>query len=153
MPKKKKKRQLFRCDKGKAVFQKDKTDHTLRRLLHREAGASDLSMLPVPEIPLDSLSTSLLNKEALPPCQGFLSLFQPRVVLIHPFYTSFCGSAGKESACHAGDLGLIPGLGRSPGGGKGSHSSSLAWRIPWTVYIVHGVAKSQTQLSDFHFHF
>ena len=29
------------------------------------------------------------------------------------------GSDGKESACNAGDLGLIPGLGRSPGGGKG----------------------------------
>ena len=28
-------------------------------------------------------------------------------------------SAGKESACNAGDLGLIPGLGRFPGGGKG----------------------------------
>ena len=33
-------------------------------------------------------------------------------------------SDGKESACNAGDLGLIPGLGRSPG--------ILAWRIPWT---------------------
>ena len=31
-----------------------------------------------------------------------------------------CGLAGKESACNAGDLGLIPGLGRSPGEGKGS---------------------------------
>jgi len=30
-----------------------------------------------------------------------------------------CGSAGKESACNAGDLGLIPGLGGSPGEGKG----------------------------------
>ena len=30
-----------------------------------------------------------------------------------------CGSAGKESACNAGDLGLIPGLGRSPGEGNG----------------------------------
>ena len=30
-----------------------------------------------------------------------------------------CGSAGKESACNAGDLGLIPGVGRSPGEGKG----------------------------------
>ena len=29
------------------------------------------------------------------------------------------GSAGKESACNVGDLGLIPGLGRSPGEGKG----------------------------------
>ena len=33
--------------------------------------------------------------------------------------TTVCGSAGKESTCNAGDLGLIPGLGRSPGGGKG----------------------------------
>jgi len=30
-----------------------------------------------------------------------------------------CGSAGKESTCNSGDLGLIPGLGRSPGDGKG----------------------------------
>ena len=35
--------------------------------------------------------------------------------------------------------------------GKATQSSILAWRIPWTR--VHGVAKSQTQLSDFHFHF
>ena len=44
-----------------------------------------------------------------------------------------CGSAGKESASNAGDLGSIPGLGRSPGEGKGYHSSILAWRISWTV--------------------
>ena len=31
-----------------------------------------------------------------------------------------CGSAGKESACNAGDPGLIPGLGRSPGEGDGN---------------------------------
>ena len=100
------------------------------------------------------------------------------------------GSDGKESACNAGDPGLIPGSGRSPGEGigyplqcswaslvaqliknppavqetwvrslgwedplekgKATHSSILAWRIPWTV---HGVAKSQTRLRDFHFHF
>ena len=35
--------------------------------------------------------------------------------------------------------------------GKATHSSILAWRIPWTVSIVHGVAKSQTRLNDFHF--
>ena len=38
------------------------------------------------------------------------------------FYTTLCfpgGSARKESACNAGDLGLIPGLGRSPGEGSG----------------------------------
>ena len=40
--------------------------------------------------------------------------------------------------------------------GKGkasSHFSILAWRIPWTIYTARGVAKSQTLLSYFHFHF
>ena len=41
------------------------------------------------------------------------------------------GSEGKASAGNAGDLGLIPGLGRSPGE-MATHSSILAWRIPWT---------------------
>ena len=31
----------------------------------------------------------------------------------------------------SGDLGLIPGSGRSPGVGNGNHSSILAWKIPW----------------------
>ena len=44
-----------------------------------------------------------------------------------------CGSAGKESACSAGDLGSIPWLGRSPEKGRATHSSILAWRILWTV--------------------
>ena len=63
-----------------------------------------------------------------------------------------CGSAGKESACSAGDLGLIPGLGRSPGEGKGYtlQYSSLENSMDC---IVHGVAKSRIRLSDFHFHF
>ena len=41
----------------------------------------------------------------------------------------------KEFAYDAGDtgdVGLIPGWGRSPGGGHATHSSILAWRIPWT---------------------
>ena len=42
------------------------------------------------------------------------------------------GSDGKESACNAGDLSLIPGLGRSPGERNATHSSILAWIIPWT---------------------
>ena len=60
-------------------------------------------------------------------------------------------SVGKEFACNSGDLGSIPGLGRSPGEGKGSsfQYSGLENSID---YIVHGVTKSQTQLSDFHFH-
>ena len=54
-----------------------------------------------------------------------------------------CGSAGKESTSNVGDLGLIPGLGRSPGEGKGYqiHSSDLENS---TDCIVHGVTKSQT---------
>ena len=43
------------------------------------------------------------------------------------------GSAGKETTCNAGDLGSIPGLGRSPGEGKSYPISILAWRIPWTI--------------------
>ena len=42
-------------------------------------------------------------------------------------------SVGKEFACNVGDLGSIPGLGRSAGEGKGYPLSILAWRIPWTV--------------------
>ena len=42
------------------------------------------------------------------------------------------GSAGKESACNGGDLGLIPGLEYPLEKGTATHSSILAWRIPWT---------------------
>ena len=61
-----------------------------------------------------------------------------------------CGSAGKESACNEGDLGLIPGLGRAPGKWKGYplQYSSLQNSMHC---IVHGVQKTQTQMSDFHF--
>ena len=41
-------------------------------------------------------------------------------------------SVGKECACNAGDLGLIPESGRSPGEANGNHSSTLAWKIPRT---------------------
>ena len=42
---------------------------------------------------------------------------------------------GQESACNArdpGNTGSIPGLGRSPGEGMETHSSILAWKMPWT---------------------
>ena len=41
-------------------------------------------------------------------------------------------SDSKESACSAGDLGSIPGMGRSPEEGNCYPSSILAWKIPWT---------------------
>ena len=59
------------------------------------------------------------------------------------------GSAGKESACNAGDPSLIPGLGRSPKEENG-YSLQYSGLESSTDYIVHGVAKSQTQLSYFH---
>ena len=52
------------------------------------------------------------------------------------------GSAGKESACNAGDLGLIPGLGRSLGEGKG-YPLQYSGLENSMDYLVHGVAKSQ----------
>ena len=57
---------------------------------------------------------------------------------------------GKESACNAGDQDLIPGLGRSPGEGKGNPLQYSGLENSMDC-IVHGVAKSWTQLSDFHF--
>ena len=40
--------------------------------------------------------------------------------------------SGKESACRAGDVGSVPGLGKSPREGLTTHSRILAWEIPWT---------------------
>ena len=66
-----------------------------------------------------------------------------------------CGSDGKESACSVGDLGSIPGSGQSPGKGNGcplqySGLENSIDRGAWQA-TVHGLAKSQTQLSYFHF--
>ena len=51
-----------------------------------------------------------------------------------------CGSADKEYACNEGELGSIPGLGRSPGDGKGYPLQSSGLYSPW----------GRTQLNDFH---
>ena len=56
----------------------------------------------------------------------------------------------KKSACNVGDLGSIPGLGRSPGEGKGYPLQYSALEN-FMDCIVHKVAESRTQLSDFHF--
>ena len=53
------------------------------------------------------------------------------------------GSAGKESACSVGDLGSIPGLGRSPGEGKGYPIQYSGLENPMDC-IDHGVAESDT---------
>ena len=56
-------------------------------------------------------------------------------------------SAGEESACNVGDLGLTRGLGRSPGEGKGYPLQYSGLENSMDC-IDHGVAKSQTRLSD-----
>ena len=64
-------------------------------------------------------------------------------------------SDDKESARNVGDLGSIPGLGRSPGEGNGYllQNSCLENSTDWGTWqaTVHGVTKGQTQLSDFNF--
>ena len=68
-----------------------------------------------------------------------------------------CGSDSEESACNAGDPGLIPGSGRSPGEGNGNPLQYSCLENPndrgaWQA-IVHGVANSWTRLNDFTFFF
>ena len=73
------------------------------------------------------------------------------MTLFHRVLGFHCGSAGKESACSAGDLDSIPGLGRSPGEGK-VYPLQYSGLENSMDSIVHGVTKSQTQLSNLHFH-
>ena len=93
-------------------------------------------------------------------CCGLQLTNFPTLPVLRSFFLaslSSCGSAGKESACNAGDLGSIPGWGRSPGDGNGNPlqycclencMNGGAW---WAT--VHGVSKSRTRLSDFTFTF
>ena len=66
------------------------------------------------------------------------------------------GSDSKELACNSGDPGSIPGLGRLPGEGNGY---GKVYPLQYSCLensmdcVVHGIAKSRTGLSDFHFHF
>ena len=70
----------------------------------------------------------------------------------HSIFSGFPGGpSGKESPCNVGDLASNPGLGRSPGEGNGYplQYSDLENSMDC---IVHAVAKSRTQLKQFHFH-
>ena len=70
----------------------------------------------------------------------FLKIHFHYSLLQNIIYSSLCyivvgfpgGAEVKASACNAGDLGSIPGLGRSLEKEMATHSSILAWRIPWT---------------------
>ena len=67
-------------------------------------------------------------------------IFKVTTVVIQDFPDS---SVGKAFTCNAGDLGSIPGLGRSPGEGKG-YPLLYSGLENFMVFIVHGVAKSRT---------
>ena len=72
----------------------------------------------------------------------------------NPYQGFPCGLSGKDSACNAGDQGLILGSGRFPGEGNGnplqySCLENLMDRGAWWV-AVHGVTKSQARLSEKH---
>ena len=80
-------------------------------------------------------------------------IMEKYLFLLHWLLLHFpCGSVGKESACNAGYLGSIPGLGRSPLEGKG-YPLQYSGLENSMDYRVHRVTKSRTLLSDFHFHF
>ena len=70
-------------------------------------------------------------------------------------YANTGGSNGKESVCNEGDPGSVPGLGKYPGKGHGnplqySYLENFMDRGAWQI-TVHGVPKTWTRLSDFHF--
>ena len=122
------------------------------------------------------LHSDLLGKSQVPGPQPGFSIFTPYSPLswklcfkicvclfsnsnCHEFFCILRGKMGfpggsdsKQSTCNAGDLGSIPGLGRSSGEGKGYplQYSGLENSMD-SICIVHGVAKSRTRLSDFHF--
>ena len=89
---------------------------------------------PVYVILIRPLMGTTLCHRATSPC----TLYSIIVFLGFP-----CGSAGKESACNVGYLGSIPGLGRSPGEGKG-YPLKYSGLKNSKDYVVYGVAKSQT---------
>ena len=80
----------------------------------------------------------------------FFSLYLHEVFPLCPCLGFPGGSAGTESACNAGDMGSIPGLGRFPGEGDGCPLQYSGLENSMDC-IVHGVTKRQTRLSDFHF--
>ena len=109
-----------------------------------------------------SLKVALLLQHPLPAwdslgCGALLYDFSlSQSVFIPGIYQTFWAtrdfpdsSVGKESNCNAGDLGSIPGLGRSPGEGKGYPLQYSGLENSMDC-IVHGVLKSWTRLSNFH---
>ena len=86
---------------------------------------------------------------------GHRSLFIQMLCTLHFWYIPTwrfpCSSVSKDSASNAGDLGLILGSRRSPEKEMATHSSILAWRIPWTEEpggLQSMMSKTWTRLSN-----
>ena len=99
--------------------------------------------------------TGIVTSQKPPNChRGCLpSLDHREFCNILPFTRGFPGgSVVKNPPVKARDMGLIPGLGRSPGKGNGNPLQYSCLEIPWQRslegYTVHGVAKRRTWLSD-----
>ena len=113
--------------------------------IHSFRGSSDPGIEPrFSALKVDSFSLMSPGKPCICRVLGPYQISQINRVL-----GFLCDSAGKESTCKVGDLGSIPGLGRSPGKGN-------SYPLPYSGLensmdcIVQGVAKSQTWLCDFH---
>ena len=83
---------------------------------------------------------------------GFGKICWRRDRLPTPVFLGFPGgSAGKESACTVGDLGRSLGWEDPLEKGKATHSSILAWKIPWTVQSMGSQELDTTERLHFHF--
>ena len=114
-------------------------------------------VLPYTNMNLPWVYTCSPSWTRLPPPSPYQVFFKGTTVrLSHPFRFPG-GSEVKASACNVGDLGSIPGSGRSPGEGNGNPPQYSCLENPMDVEAwwatVHGVAKSWIRLSDFTFTF
>ena len=113
--------------------------------------------LSCPPLPLRSHPQPGQPREQQKGKRGGGACFYSSVFFLIPVIVGFPGASdSEESACNAGDLGLIPGLGRSPGEGNGfplqySCLGNPMDRGAWQT-AVHGVSKSRTWPNDSHFH-
>ena len=93
------------------------------------------------------VDVSCVRSESYHLLRGISDIFKPGICLIAVTHYSLQslhdGSVGKESACSVGDKSSIPGSERYPKKDMATHSSILAWEIPWTEepggITVHGV--------------
>ena len=127
------------------------------KMWDKELYSKELSLYCITSLISESIIYPNTNHYSHVSCKSACSLLRcgkicwRRERLPTPVFLGFpCGSAGKASACNAGDLGWIPGLGRSPGEGKGYPVQYFGLENSMDC-VVREFTKSRIQLSDFHF--